>query len=87
MLFGDPEKPRPYVVRLRWLPGNMSRPHKHPNDRFILVISGTWWLGSGDKYEPEKTVPVKAGTYGISLQSIDSPTLSWFPGIKLTVSP
>ena len=41
----------------------MSRPHMHPNDRFILVISGTWWLGSGSNYEPEKTVPVKAGTY------------------------
>jgi len=62
-LFGDPSKPGPYVVRLRWLPGNMSRPHMHPNDRFILVISGTWWLGSGPNYEPEKTVPAKAGTY------------------------
>lgn len=31
--FGDPSKPGPYVTRLRWLPGNMSRPHFHPNDR------------------------------------------------------
>ena len=63
ILFGDPNKEGPYVVRLRWLPGNMSRPHMHPNDRFILVISGTWYLGSGPNYEPEKTVGVKAGTY------------------------
>jgi len=63
VLFGDPAKPGPYVVRLRWLPGNMSRPHMHPNDRFILVISGTWWLGSGPNYEPDKTVPARAGTY------------------------
>ena len=26
VLFGDPSKPGPYVMRLRWLPGNMSRP-------------------------------------------------------------
>jgi hypothetical protein len=63
VLFGDPEKPGPYVVRLRWLPGNMSRPHFHPNDRFFVVVSGTWWLGSGEKYDPNSTVPVGPGTY------------------------
>jgi hypothetical protein len=44
VLFGDPSKPGPYVVRLKWLPGNMSRPHFHPNDRFFVVLSGTWWV-------------------------------------------
>jgi hypothetical protein len=63
VLFGDPSKPGPYVARIKWFPGNMSRPHFHPNDRFFVVISGTWWLGSGDKFEPEKTVGVKTGTY------------------------
>ena len=63
VLFGDPNKPGPYVVRLRWLPGNMSRPHFHPNDRFFVVISGTWWLGTGEKFDPNSTVPVPAGTY------------------------
>jgi hypothetical protein len=63
VLFGDPAKPAPYVVRLRWLPGNMSRPHFHPNDRHFVVISGTWWLGSGEKYDPNSTVPVGPGTY------------------------
>jgi mannose-6-phosphate isomerase-like protein (cupin superfamily) len=63
VLFGDPEKPGPYVVRLRWLPGNMSRPHFHPNDRFFVVLSGTWWLGTGETFDPDSTVPVKPGTY------------------------
>jgi hypothetical protein len=63
LLFGDPTKPEPYVMRLRWLPGNMSRPHFHPNDRHFVVISGTWWLGSGEKYDPESTVPAGAGSY------------------------
>jgi hypothetical protein len=63
VLFGDPSKPGPYVVRLRWLPGNMSRPHFHPNDRFFVVISGTWWMGTGEKFDPDSTVPVPAGSY------------------------
>ena len=65
VLFGDPEKPGPYVIRLRWFPGNMSRPHYHANDRFFIVISGTWWLGTGDTFNPDSTVPVSAGTYVI----------------------
>ena len=51
VLFGDPSKPGPYVIRIKWLPGNMSRPHIHNTDRFFVVISGTWWVGSGTKFE------------------------------------
>lgn len=63
VLFGDPSKPGPYVIRIRWLPGNMSRPHIHNTDRFFVVISGTWWVGSGTKFDPASTVPVKPGSY------------------------
>jgi hypothetical protein len=65
ILFGDPSKPGPYVVRVKWLPGNMSRPHFHPNDRFFAVISGTWWVGTGEKFDSSATVPVPAGSYVI----------------------
>ena len=65
ILFGDPSKPGPYVARIKWLPGNMSRPHFHPNDRFFAVISGTWWMGTGEKFDPASTVPVPAGSYVI----------------------
>jgi mannose-6-phosphate isomerase-like protein (cupin superfamily) len=63
VLFGDPTKPGPYVIQLRWFPGNMSRPHFHTNDRFFVVLSGTWWLGTGTKFDPDSTVPVKPGTF------------------------
>jgi len=65
VLFGDPSKPGPYVVRLKWLPGNMSRPHFQPNDRFFIVLSGTWWVGTGEKFDPDHTVPMLAGSYVI----------------------
>ena len=41
----------------------MSRPHFHPNDRLIVVLSGTWWVGTGDVFDPNSTVPMRAGTY------------------------
>jgi len=63
VMVGDPSKPGLYVVLTKWLPGNMSRPHFHPNDRFITVIKGTWWVGSGTKFDPANTVPMPAGTF------------------------
>jgi quercetin dioxygenase-like cupin family protein len=64
-LYGDPDQPGLYVQMLTWLKGShFSRPHFHPNDRFITVLSGTWWVGTGDKFDPENlTVPMKAGTF------------------------
>jgi mannose-6-phosphate isomerase-like protein (cupin superfamily) len=63
VLLGDPAKAGPYAVLLQWLPGNMSRPHHHPNDRFFIVVSGTWWVGSGSTFDPSATVPVPAGSF------------------------
>jgi len=62
ILQGDPSKPGPYAVLLQWLPGNMSRPHFHPNDRHFIVISGTWWVGAGPTFDPNATVPMPAGS-------------------------
>ena len=71
VLVGDPAKPGFYAVMVKWLPGHMSRPHFHANDRFITVLSGTWWMGSGPRFDPDSTVAVPAGGfvthYGLSL--------------------
>lgn len=63
VLVGDPGKPGLYVILVKWHPHQMSRPHFHPNDRYITVLSGTWWVGTGPKYDPNHTVPVRAGGY------------------------
>ena len=63
VLQGDPSKPGLYIVLVKWTPNHMSRPHWHPNDRFITVISGTWWVGTGPKFDPGKTVPMPAGSF------------------------
>ena len=64
VMFGDPSKPGLYVVLTKWKAGNnFSRPHFHPNDRFITVVSGTWWVGTGPKFDPANTVAMPAGTF------------------------
>ena len=40
----------------------MSRPHTHPNDRYVYVINGTWWVGTGQTFSPETTTPIPAGS-------------------------
>ena len=45
----------------RFKPGTFSRPHFHPNDRFITVIKGTWYVGTGNIWDKDATIPVKAG--------------------------
>ncbi len=63
IMAGDPSKPGIYVVLTKWLPNNMSRPHFHPNDRFITVLKGTWWMGTGTTFDPAGTTPVPAGSF------------------------
>jgi len=63
VLLGDPGKPGLYVVLVKWTAHHMSHPHFHPNDRFITVLSGTWWVGTGSKFDPDTTVPLPAGTF------------------------
>jgi hypothetical protein len=65
VVVGDPTKPGFYMVYNKWTKGNhFSRPHFHPNDRYIVVLQGTWWVGTGPKFDPEHgTVPMPPGTF------------------------
>jgi hypothetical protein len=65
VLAGDPAKPGLYVVLQKWLPHNNSRPHTHPNDRYITVLKGTWWVNTGANYDPDGMKPVTAGSFVI----------------------
>ncbi|HUU74324.1 MAG TPA: cupin domain-containing protein [Burkholderiales bacterium] len=65
VLYGDPKKEGVYVVRAKFSPNTMSRPHWHPDARYVTVISGTWWGGTGDSFDPDLTVPIKAGGFAV----------------------
>jgi hypothetical protein len=65
VVVGDPNKPGFYAVYTKWTKGNhFSHPHFHPNDRYIVVLQGTWWVGSGTKFDPEHgSTPMPAGSF------------------------
>ncbi|MDP9142236.1 MAG: cupin domain-containing protein, partial [Pseudomonadota bacterium] len=64
VLEGDPGKDGPFVMRL-WFPDNFRiLPHWHPKTERITVISGTFNLGMGEKFDQSATRAMPAGTYG-----------------------
>jgi len=64
VISGNPAKPgEVYVVRNRFSPGTFSAPHFHPETRYIAVLKGTWWVGSGPKFDKDATTPVPAGSF------------------------
>ena len=67
VLYGNPSKPGYYAELVKWLPHNNSRPHYHQNDRFIQVLSGTWMVQTGAKYDPAGFKPVPAGSFVVHL--------------------
>ena len=41
---------------------NTSRPHYHTMDRWVTVIKGTWWGGTGKVFRPKEMKPMPAGS-------------------------
>lgn len=64
VLEGDPSKDGPFVMRL-WLPdGFRIQPHWHPKVERVTVVSGTFNLGMGEKFDKSVTREMSAGTFG-----------------------
>ena len=63
MMYGDLNKPGPYLVLMKWNPSWFSAPHNYRTDRICVVVSGTWWVNSGEDFTPIQAVPVQAGGF------------------------
>src|SRR6185503_10384187 len=50
VLEGDPSKPGYYLTINHFPPGVMSRPHFHGEERYCLVLRGTWYTGEGKQW-------------------------------------
>jgi hypothetical protein len=81
-LFGDSSKPGIYGVLIKWEPGHNSRPHFHSTDRYIYVVSGSWWVSSSTHYDPGKMYPIPAGTFVTDIAN----TIHW-DGAKAETGP
>src|ERR1044071_5477583 len=51
VLAGDPGKPGPFVIRLKFPAGWKIPAHQHPGAEAVTVISGNFGFGMGDKFD------------------------------------
>lgn len=65
VLAGDPEKPGPFVLRIKSPAGAKVPPHWHPGDEHITVLSGTFAVGMGDVFDAKKLTVLPAGSYAL----------------------
>jgi hypothetical protein len=63
-LEGGPTKEGPFVFRLKVPDGYRIPPHTQPKTERVTVISGTFNIGMGDRFDEKATRAMPAGTYG-----------------------
>jgi quercetin dioxygenase-like cupin family protein len=63
VLAGDPTKKGLFTVRMQAPAGYKVPPHTHPTAENITVISGTFNIGMGDKFDDAAAKPLEAGGF------------------------
>jgi hypothetical protein len=55
VLISEPaDKPGAYTTRVRVPHDVKLMPHRHPEDRVYTVMSGVFYIGVGDEFDPER---------------------------------
>jgi quercetin dioxygenase-like cupin family protein len=62
-LVSDSTKQGPYVERIRFPANFKIQPHTHPEERTYTILSGTWYVGWGDKFDEAKLIALPAGSF------------------------
>jgi hypothetical protein len=62
-LVGDPAKPGPYTIRLRFPKGFRIAPHTHPDAREVTILSGTFATGYGERFDPANLKILPTGSF------------------------
>lgn len=65
VLDGDPGKDGFFTLRLKFPDGYTIAPHWHPTDENIVVVSGTFVMGLGDKREAATMHSLPAGSFTV----------------------
>ncbi|HEX7176920.1 MAG TPA: cupin domain-containing protein [Pyrinomonadaceae bacterium] len=77
VLEGDPAAAGShYVIRIKHRDGLKVPPHWHPFDEHLTVITGTWVMGMGEKYDLTGAQEFGAGAYLVSPKNVPHYALS-----------
>ena len=52
VLVGEPSQSGPYVIRVKMPADGKLMPHRHPEDRIYTVMSGVFYVGLGERFDP-----------------------------------
>src|SRR5256885_1160757 len=63
VLKGDPDKAGVYTIMLRVPAHTQIAAHSHRDDRVATVISGTWHIGYGEKFDEAKLKALPPGSF------------------------
>lgn len=61
-LFGDAAKPELYGILVKFPPNSIVKAHCHPNDRYVVVLSGAFFHGHGNAFDRSRLELRSTGT-------------------------
>lgn len=70
VLEGDPTKEGHFVMRAKMPDGFKIMPHTHPKDERVTVLSGTLYMGTGEKFDEKGGKALPAGSYGLTAAGV-----------------
>jgi len=62
-LLGDSSRGGAWVDRVKIPSGGRVLAHTHPHDEVVTVIQGIWYLGEGERFDPDKLKGYPAGSF------------------------
>lgn len=65
VLDGDPTKPGLFTMRIQLPDGYRIQPHFHGADEHVTVVSGTFHVGLGDKWDDAAGTALPAGGFAV----------------------
>jgi hypothetical protein len=66
VVYGDPSKPGPYVFRARMPAGTRLPAHRHPDERWVTVLVGTYRSAVGERLDADSATEYPTGSFYVT---------------------
>src|SRR6185369_11028494 len=62
-IYGDSDRGGAWIDRVKIPAGLRIAAHTHPHDELVTVVEGTWYVGEGRNFDPDKLKAYPAGSF------------------------